>query len=94
MNMKDLPTYLNFGKKSKDLYESVSRPRTKGIGLEKSSCDVNDLLLVISACDVNDLLLFIVVARGGECQAIDCGLICTNLLKSYKNKIKITLKAA
>ena len=43
MNMKDLPTYLNFGKKSKDLYESVSRPRTKGIGLEKSSCDVNEL---------------------------------------------------
>ena len=51
------------------------------MGLEKSSCDVNDVLLLV-----------IVVPGSEKCQSIDCSSNCANLLKNYRNKININIQ--
>ena len=58
------------------VYTHVLGPRAKGIGLEKSSYDVKDLLLVI------------VVPRSEKCRAIACGSNCAFFRKTIEIKLK------
>ena len=51
------------------------------MGLEKSSCDVNDVLLLV-----------IVVPGSEKCRSIDSSSNYVNLLKNYRNKIKINIE--